>query len=319
MWRPHPREGRGLTVLPSPPERSGVGELTPLEEAVDRVLRDLRPGDLATYGEIAEEAGFPGRSRAVGRLLAGSDGAYPWWRVVNASGRLVPGHEVEQARRLAEEGHRVVDGRVVRSASATAGSRYDKAYFDHWYRGQGFGSRSRLDRKVAFAVGATEYLLERPLRSVLDVGCGEGVWQPALHRLRPRVRYIGVDPSSYAVSRFGKRRNLRLGGLGELDQVVGRAEGPFDLVVCVDVLGYVPDAEVRTGLAAIAARLGGVALIEVFTSADEFDGDTDAYRRRSPKTYQKWFQKAGLARIGPHLYTGDLLRPSLTALEQPVG
>lgn len=293
--------------------------VTPFEEAVDRVLLALRPGDIATYGEIAEEAGFPGRSRAVGRMLADSGGRYPWWRVVNASGRLVPGHEVEHARRLTEEGHRVVDGRVVRPTTAAVGSRYDQAYFDHWYRGQGFGSRARLDRKVAFAVGSAEYLLERPLRSVLDVGCGEGVWQPAVHRLRPRARYVGIDPSSYAVNRFGRRRNLRLGGLGELGQVVGLAEGPFDLVVCVDVLGYVPDPEVRAGLAAIAARLGGIALIEVFTSEDEFDGDTDAYLRRSAKTYQKWFQKAGLARIGPHLYVGDALRPTLTALEHPVG
>lgn len=82
------------------------------EDAVDSVLRSLGPGEVVTYGEVASEAGFPGAARAVGRLLSGSDGAYPWWRVVNAAGRLVPGHEVEHERRLVAEGVEVRDGRV---------------------------------------------------------------------------------------------------------------------------------------------------------------------------------------------------------------
>lgn len=78
--------------------------MTPWEEAIDRVLRSLEPGEVVTYGEVALEAGRPGAARSVGTFLAGSGGAYPWWRVVNASGRLVPGHEAEQARRLRREG-----------------------------------------------------------------------------------------------------------------------------------------------------------------------------------------------------------------------
>ena len=78
--------------------------MTPFEVAVAEVLRSLQPGDVVTYGEVALEAGRPGASRAVGAFLAGSGGAYPWWRVVNASGRLVPGHEAEHARRLRAEG-----------------------------------------------------------------------------------------------------------------------------------------------------------------------------------------------------------------------
>ena len=72
--------------------------------AVAEVLAALEPGEVVTYGEVADEAGYPGRARAVGHLLARSDGAFPWWRVVSSSGRLVPGHEEEHARRLAAEG-----------------------------------------------------------------------------------------------------------------------------------------------------------------------------------------------------------------------
>ena len=82
------------------------------EAAVAQVLGRLEAGDVVTYGEVASEAGYPGAARAVGRLLATSDGAYPWWRVVTANGRLVPGHEARHARLLEHEGVTVRDGRV---------------------------------------------------------------------------------------------------------------------------------------------------------------------------------------------------------------
>ena len=70
---------------------------------VRAAVAGLNPGEVATYGEIAAEVGRPGAARAVGQVLAGS-GDLPWWRVVTASGRLVPGLEEEHARRLAGEG-----------------------------------------------------------------------------------------------------------------------------------------------------------------------------------------------------------------------
>ena len=88
--------------------------MTEFDEAVAAVLARLGPGEVVTYGEVAEEAGFPGAARAVGRLLATGEGAWPWWRVVTASGRLVPGHEAEHARRLRAEGVAVDGGRVRR-------------------------------------------------------------------------------------------------------------------------------------------------------------------------------------------------------------
>lgn len=86
--------------------------MSEFERAVRRVLSTLGRGEVATYGEIAEEAGYPGAARAVGGVLAGSDGL-PWWRVVTATGRLVPGHEAEHARWLRGEGVPVRGGRVV--------------------------------------------------------------------------------------------------------------------------------------------------------------------------------------------------------------
>lgn len=86
---------------------------TSFETAVIRAIRALKPGEVASYGEIAEEAGFPRAARAVGGVLSRSDGL-PWWRVVRADGRLVAPKEREQARLLSKEGVSVVGGRVAR-------------------------------------------------------------------------------------------------------------------------------------------------------------------------------------------------------------
>jgi methylated-DNA-protein-cysteine methyltransferase-like protein len=81
-------------------------------EAAIEVLRGLEPGEVVSYGEVAEQAGFPGAARAVGNLLKTVDGL-PWWRVVAANGRLVPGGEARQTSLLRAEGVEVRRGKVV--------------------------------------------------------------------------------------------------------------------------------------------------------------------------------------------------------------
>lgn len=82
--------------------------------AVVAVIAAIPSGEVMAYGDIAAEAGFPGAARAVGNVLR-TVPDLPWWRVVTATGRLVPHHAPEHAARLRAEGVRVKDGRVVRS------------------------------------------------------------------------------------------------------------------------------------------------------------------------------------------------------------
>ncbi len=80
--------------------------------AVDAVISAIESGTVLTYGEVAVEAGYPGAARAVGHHLQRSGGTLPWWRVVAATGRLVPGHETEHASHLRREGVEVTANRV---------------------------------------------------------------------------------------------------------------------------------------------------------------------------------------------------------------
>jgi SAM-dependent methyltransferase len=195
--------------------------------------------------------------------------------------------------------------------------RYDRAYFDRWYRRAGIGQPSEVARAARYVLSTAEHLLERPARSVLDVGCGEGPWRAPLLAARPSLRYVGVDPSVYAVERFGARRNIHLGGIAELGGLGLR--GPFDVVVCADVLPYVPDAELTRGVAFIAENLRGVAYLHAMTTADSFLGDRQGFIPRRPARYEQLFARHGLHRVGPHLYVGAALLPALSALEGPLG
>jgi SAM-dependent methyltransferase len=195
--------------------------------------------------------------------------------------------------------------------------RYDQSYFQRWYR----NPRTRVitpadtKRKAQLAVGAAEYMLERRVRTVLDVGAGEGTWLAALRAIRPGVRYTGVDPSEYAVRRFGRRRNIHWGTFGALGEV-GLLSGTYDLVVCCGVVNYLSKAELSRGLATIASILRGVAFIEVWTTADDVVGDRRGWQEHPPAYYRRIFRQAGLVACGMHCYLGPSLAAEAAALER---
>jgi methylated-DNA-protein-cysteine methyltransferase-like protein len=76
---------------------------TDFTNEVRAAVAAIAPGEVMSYGQIALLAGRRGAARAVGQVLSRSQGL-PWWRVVAANGRLVPGLEIQHAQRLLEEG-----------------------------------------------------------------------------------------------------------------------------------------------------------------------------------------------------------------------
>ena len=192
---------------------------------------------------------------------------------------------------------------------------YDRRYFDTWYRQRDLGGKAALARKVALAVAMAEYHLGRPLRSVLDVGCGEGAWRAPLLALRPKLRYMGVDSSDYAIARHGVRRNLHWLPFGDLAALPPMP--PVDLLVCSDVMHYLPDDELKRGLKEFARLCDGVAYLEVFAEGDDIIGDLVEMRRRPAAWYRRAFARAGFITAGSHLYLSENVAAAATALELP--
>lgn len=79
-------------------------------DAIYSVVSSIPHGRVATYGQVAEVAGLPGRARLVGyalKVLPEGSGV-PWHRVVNARGEIssrgTPAAEHEQKLLLETEG-----------------------------------------------------------------------------------------------------------------------------------------------------------------------------------------------------------------------
>lgn len=194
--------------------------------------------------------------------------------------------------------------------------RFDNSYFDKWYRHpeHRIGTTTDLARMVRFAVAAAEYVVARPIRTVLDAGAGEGRWFPVIRKLRPAARYHGVDPSDYVTKRFGKRRNIVQGTLDDLPMLFPLRQ--FDLVISCSVINYLPRESMIRAIHRIAERTGGLAYLEIFASEDEVEGDTIDWHAESRATYLRIIKRAGLIPCGLHCYIPAGNASSLVGLER---
>lgn len=99
--------------------------------AILEVVRGIKRGTFASYGEVARRAGLPGRARLVGTVLrdSGDVKSLPWHRVTGAGGRIAfpagsrPARE--QLRRLGREGVKARGNRVVPKPSASSARTLD--------------------------------------------------------------------------------------------------------------------------------------------------------------------------------------------------
>ncbi len=190
---------------------------------------------------------------------------------------------------------------------------YDRAYYDKWYRGPArVTSFNELRRKVTMVMANTEYFLRRPLKNVLDIGCGEAPWFVHLKALRPRISYLGIDPSEYAVNAFADHRHVRRGSFTDLSAVSGK----FDLVVCSDVMHYLSETDIRKGLPRVMKHMRGIGFFEVFTKEDRISGDIDGFHRRRARWYRDAFRDAGLTAVAPYLWLAPVLADDAAALER---
>ena len=192
---------------------------------------------------------------------------------------------------------------------------YDSAYFHRWYRDPRtrVTSERALERKVRLAVAAAEFMLGRRVRTVLDVGCGEARWYGALKRIRRGIEYSGVESSEYAVRTFSASRNVRQGSFGTLKTL--RLRGSYDLIVCADMLQYVPTSDLASGLREIRRLLGGVAYIEAYAREDDMEGDMEGWLFRSATSLRREFREAGLTHCGLYCFIDANKIDAVNALE----
>lgn len=95
-----------------------MNELQPFTAEVVRILKEIPPGRVVTYGQVARLAGSTRAARQVVRILHTMSEKHqlPWHRVVNAKGEIaVPDDESREVQRMlleSEEVEFLSDGRV---------------------------------------------------------------------------------------------------------------------------------------------------------------------------------------------------------------
>ena len=80
--------------------------MSQFEETVWSIVRDIPPGRVMTYGQVAREAKSPHAAQSVGNVMRAlrEDTDVPWQRVVRVDGSLSAGAPVSQREHLDAEG-----------------------------------------------------------------------------------------------------------------------------------------------------------------------------------------------------------------------
>jgi SAM-dependent methyltransferase len=114
----------------------------------------------------------------------------------------------------------------------------DASAWDELYEAGHLDYYSEPDALARYGVLAA-YVTHFGARSILDVGCGPGLLRPHVEGVG-FTRYLGIDPSRVAIERASRFEDERTSFAVAERPAPG--SGPFDVVVCNDMLYYVDDA-----------------------------------------------------------------------------
>jgi len=146
---------------------------------------------------------------------------------------------------------------------------FDAAYYQRFYENPDTRVADAEDiGRLGHFVGAYLRYLELPVRRVLDMGCGMGLWRPVINALFPEATYTGVEISAHLCKTLGYTR-------GSAVDYVGR--GQYDLVICQGVLQYLSNGDAKKALANLARLCRGVLYLEALTQED-WDHNCDQQR-----------------------------------------
>ena len=137
---------------------------------------------------------------------------------------------------------------------------FDEAYYERYYfdKKTSVVDPQHMERLGNFVCSYLKYL-RVPVRRVLDVGCGIGLWRDIIARHFPQATFHGVEYSAYLCERFGWERG---------SVVDYRAEEPFDFVICQGVLPYLSAADLKRALHNFASLSQGALYIEAVSHED---------------------------------------------------
>jgi SAM-dependent methyltransferase len=144
-----------------------------------------------------------------------------------------------------------------------------------------------------------------PVRSILDAGCGIGLLKEPFAEVLPRARYAGLEWSEYLCAKYGWAH-------GSVTDY--KPSKPYDLVICYDVLQYLPDREAGRALANLG-RLSRAALYFSALTSEDWRDNCD--RSRTDRAVHlrsgAWYRRR-LRRSFRHIGFGVWVRRDVTVI-----
>lgn len=132
-----------------------------------------------------------------------------------------------------------------------------------YYEKEEFWREERLDEKNRKRIEHVYGLIPYDVRSIADVGCGNGVFiNYVASQSRKFERLIGVDRSKKALS-FVKTDKLEC----DIDQIPFK-DGDYDLVVCFEVLEHLPLSVFNKALTELCRISGKYVMVTVPNEQD---------------------------------------------------
>ena len=137
---------------------------------------------------------------------------------------------------------------------------FDLEYYQRFYfnRRTAVTSKAEMRARARLIAGCVDYL-GLPVAKILDAGCGVGLLRAPLLRSLKRASYTGLEFSDYLCQRYGWLQ-------GSIETY--RSRKRFDLVICYDVLQYLPAMRARRAIANLARLCRGALYFGALTLED---------------------------------------------------
>ena len=147
---------------------------------------------------------------------------------------------------------------------------FDEAYYQRFYfdKKTSVVDPEHVNRLGAFVCSYLSYL-RVPVRRVLDIGCGIGLWRDAVQRHFPGASYHGVEFSEYLCDRYGWERGT------VQDYAAHDPAQPFDLVICQGMLPYLSPPDLQRALDNLGRLSRGGLYVEAVAREDYERGVID--------------------------------------------